>query len=69
MQDAINDYIADKINVEIAITDIASGEYGDKANLALSNNEVNLSGQQAGTVLLQQIICMLRMQYMTLPIW
>ena len=42
MQDAINDYIADKINVEIAITDIASGEYGDKANLALSNNEVNL---------------------------
>ena len=42
VQDAINDYIAAKINVEIAITDIASGEYGDKANLALSNNEVNL---------------------------
>lgn len=42
VQDAINDYIADKINVEITITDIASGEYGDKANLALSNNEVNL---------------------------
>ena len=31
-----------KINVEITITDIAGGEYGDKTNLALSNNEVNL---------------------------
>ena len=42
VQDAINDYIADKINVEITITDIAGGEYCDKTNLALSNNEVNL---------------------------
>lgn len=42
VQDAINDYIADKINVEITITDIAGGGYCDKTNLALSNNEVNL---------------------------
>lgn len=40
--DAINDYIADKINVEITITDIPSGEFADKANLALANNEINL---------------------------
>ena len=42
VQDAINAYIADKINVEIALTDIPSGEYADKANLALANNEINL---------------------------
>lgn len=42
VQDAINAYIADKINVEITITDIPSGEYPDKANLALANNEINL---------------------------
>ena len=42
VQDAINAYIADKINVEVNITDIASGEYADKANLALANNEINL---------------------------
>ena len=42
VQDAINAYIADKINVEIVLTDIPSGEYGDKANLALANNEINL---------------------------
>lgn len=42
VQDAINEYIADKINVEVNITDIASGEYADKANLALANNEINL---------------------------
>lgn len=39
---AINDYIADKINVKINLTDIGSGEYTDKANLALANNEINL---------------------------
>ena len=39
---AINEYIADKINVEITLTDIGSGEYTDKANLALANNEINL---------------------------
>ena len=42
VQDAINEYIADKINVKITITDIPSGEYTDKANLALANNEINL---------------------------
>ena len=42
VEDAINAYIADKINVEIHLTDIGSGEYTDKANLALANNEINL---------------------------
>ncbi len=42
VQDAINDYIADKINVKIKLTDVGSGEYTDKANLALANNEINL---------------------------
>ena len=42
VQDAINAYIADKINVQIALTDVGSGEYTDKANLALNNNEINL---------------------------
>ncbi|MCR4586798.1 MAG: ABC transporter substrate-binding protein [Lachnospiraceae bacterium] len=42
VQDAINAYIADKINVQIVLTDIGSGEYVDKANLALANNEINL---------------------------
>ena len=42
VQDAVNEYIADKINVQINLTDIVSGEYADKANLALANNEINL---------------------------
>lgn len=42
VQDAINEYIKDKINVQIELTDIGSGEYTDKANLALANNEINL---------------------------
>ena len=42
VEDAINAYIADKINVKINLTDIGSGEYADKANLALGNNEINL---------------------------
>ena len=42
VQDAINEYIKDKINVQIVLTDIGSGEYIDKANLALANNEINL---------------------------
>ena len=42
VQDAINDYIKDKINVQITLTDVGSGEYTDKANLALNNNEINL---------------------------
>ncbi len=39
---AINDYIADKIPVEVVLTDIAGGEYPDKCNLSLANNEINL---------------------------
>ncbi len=42
VEDAINAYIADKINVEIRLNDIGSGEYTEKANLALANNEINL---------------------------
>ena len=42
VQDAINEYIKDKINVQIELTDIGSGEYTEKANLALANNEINL---------------------------
>lgn len=42
VEDAINAYIADKINVQIKLTDIGSGEYIEKTNLALGNNEINL---------------------------
>ncbi len=42
VQDAINEYIKDKINVQINLTDIGSSEYSDKVNLALANNEINL---------------------------
>ncbi|MBR6302993.1 MAG: ABC transporter substrate-binding protein [Lachnospiraceae bacterium] len=42
VQDAINAYIADKIGVEIELTDIDNGSYADKANLAIANNEVDL---------------------------
>ncbi|MCR5567326.1 MAG: ABC transporter substrate-binding protein [Clostridiales bacterium] len=40
---AINEYIADKINVEVKITEISSGEYTEKVNKALANaGEINL---------------------------
>ena len=42
VQDTINDYIKDKINVQVEITEFASGEYTEKANLALANSEINL---------------------------
>jgi len=42
VEDAINAYIADKINVQITLTDVGSGEYTEKANLALANGEINL---------------------------
>jgi putative aldouronate transport system substrate-binding protein len=42
IEQAINDYIGGKINVQIKLTDIGNAEYKDKANLALSNNEINL---------------------------
>lgn len=41
VQDAINAYIADKINVKIELTDI-SADYEDKAKLALGNKEIDL---------------------------
>lgn len=40
--DAINGYIGDKINVQIELKEIPSGEYTDKVNLALANNEIDL---------------------------
>jgi len=42
IEEAINNYIAGKIDVQIKLTDIGSSEYKDKANLALTNNEINL---------------------------
>ncbi len=42
VQDAINAYIADKIGVQIELTDIDNGSYADKANLAIANKEVDL---------------------------
>ncbi len=42
VEDAINAYIGDKIGVQISLQDIGSGEYTEKANLAIANNEVNL---------------------------
>ena len=36
------DYIADKINVKIKLTDLGQGEYEDKCNLAIANGEANL---------------------------
>ena len=42
VEDAINAYIKDKINVQISLTDIGSGEYTDKANLLIANKETNL---------------------------
>ena len=41
VEDAINAYIADKINVQIKLNDIGS-DYEDKANLALANKEIDL---------------------------
>lgn len=42
VQDAINDYIKDKIDVQVQLKEIAGGEYTDKVNLALANNEIDL---------------------------
>ena len=42
VQDAINDYIKDKINVQVQLKEIAGGEYTDKVNLALANNEIDI---------------------------
>ncbi len=42
VEDAINAYIADKINVEIRLSDIQGDEYAEKARMALDYKEVNL---------------------------
>ena len=42
VEDAINEYIADKINVVIRLTDFHTSDYPEKARLALENNGVNL---------------------------
>lgn len=42
VEDAVNEYIADKINVQIKLTDIGSGEFTDKANVSLAAGEINL---------------------------
>lgn len=42
IEDSINDYISDKINVKIKLTDLGQGEYEDKCNLAIADGEANL---------------------------
>lgn len=42
VEDAINAYIADKINVVVHITDIPSGEYTERVPRMLTNKEINL---------------------------
>ncbi len=42
VEDAINDYIADKLNVQVNLTEYTGGEYSDKCNLSLANNEINM---------------------------
>lgn len=42
VQDAINEYIGDKINVQVTLDDIGSSEYTSRVNMALANNEINL---------------------------
>lgn len=42
VQDEINEYIADKIDVQVKLKEIPAGEYSDKCNLALANNEIDL---------------------------
>lgn len=43
VENAINAYLDEKgKNIEISLSDVGSGEYTEKANLALANNEINL---------------------------
>lgn len=42
VQDAINDYIRDKIHVQINLTDIGSGVYSGNTNTSLAASEINL---------------------------
>ena len=68
VQDAINAYIGDKINVEVELHDIASGEFNDKANLALANNEINLLTTASWQSTIGTDACTDRMQSMILRI-
>ena len=45
-----------KINVQIELTDIGSGEYTEKANLALANNEINLLWTASWESTMEQMI-------------
>ena len=42
VEKAINEYIADKINVEVELHDISSSEYADKINLAIVSGDADL---------------------------
>ncbi len=42
VETAVNEYIADKIDVHVNFKEHAIGEYSDKCNLAMSNNEIDL---------------------------
>ena len=42
VEDAINEYIKDKINVQIQLTEVLSADYKTKIPLSLANNEINL---------------------------
>lgn len=42
VEDAINEYIKDKINVQIQLTEVLSADYKTKVPLSLANNEINL---------------------------
>lgn len=42
VEDAINEYLSDKADVVIDLSEIAGGEYADKCNLSLANNEIDL---------------------------
>lgn len=42
VETAINEYIADKINVQIELTELGSGTYSDVVSRMLTNNEINL---------------------------
>ncbi len=42
VEEAINEYIADKLNIHINLTEYVIGEYSGKCNLAMANQEINL---------------------------
>ncbi len=42
VETAINEYIADKLDVKINLTEYVIGEYSDKCNMSLAGNEINM---------------------------